>query len=47
VTPRDCLLESCWEVLAELIQTAMRRYGIEKPCELKELTRGKRVDAEA
>ncbi|MWP50336.1 MULTISPECIES: adenylosuccinate lyase [unclassified Gilliamella] len=35
-----------WEVLAEPIQTVMRRYGIEKPYEkLKELTRGKRVDA--
>ena len=33
------------EVLAEPIQTVMRRYGIEKPYEkLKELTRGKRVD---
>ncbi|RKS87229.1 adenylosuccinate lyase [Orbus hercynius] len=36
-----------WEVLAEPIQTVMRRYGIEKPYEkLKELTRGKRVDSE-
>ena len=36
-----------WEVLAEPIQTVMRRYGIEKPYEkLKELTRGKRVDAQ-
>jgi len=34
-----------WEVLAEPIQTVMRRYGIEKPYEkLKELTRGHRVD---
>ena len=33
-----------WEVLAEPIQTVMRRYGIEKPYEkLKELTRGKRI----
>lgn len=39
-------LEHNWEVLAEPIQTVMRRYGIEKPYEkLKELTRGKRVDA--
>ncbi len=39
-------LDSNWEVLAEPIQTVMRRYGIEKPYEkLKELTRGKRVDA--
>ncbi|MFB6421986.1 MAG: adenylosuccinate lyase [Candidatus Malihini olakiniferum] len=35
-----------WEVLAEPIQTVMRRYGIEKPYEkLKELTRGKRLDS--
>jgi len=38
-------LDSNWEVLAEPIQTVMRRYGIEKPYEkLKELTRGHRVD---
>jgi len=38
-------LDKNWEVLAEPIQTVMRRYGIEKPYEkLKELTRGKRVD---
>ncbi|MRT56800.1 adenylosuccinate lyase [Enterobacteriaceae bacterium RIT693] len=47
---RDRLLDELdhnWEVLAEPIQTVMRRYGIEKPYEkLKELTRGKRVDAE-
>ena len=41
-------LEANWEVLAEAIQTVMRRYGIEKPYEkLKELTRGRRVDAAA
>lgn len=40
-------LDNNWEVLAEPVQTVMRRYGIEKPYEkLKELTRGKRVDAE-
>lgn len=40
-------LEQNWEVLAEPIQTVMRRYGIEKPYEkLKELTRGKRIDGE-
>jgi adenylosuccinate lyase len=40
-------LDKNWEVLAEPIQTVMRRYGIEKPYEkLKELTRGKRVDGE-
>ena len=42
----DDLLDN-WEVLAEPIQTVMRRYGIEKPYEkLKELTRGNRVDQE-
>ncbi len=36
------------EVLAEPIQTVMRRYGIEKPYEkLKDLTRGQRIDAES
>ena len=41
-------LNQNWEVLAEPIQTVMRRYGIEKPYEkLKELTRGKRVDEKA
>jgi len=41
-------LDKNWEVLAEPVQTVMRRYGIEKPYEkLKELTRGKRVDGEA
>ncbi|MEW8584142.1 MAG: adenylosuccinate lyase, partial [Candidatus Thiodiazotropha sp.] len=40
-------LEQNWEVLAEPIQTVMRRYGIEKPYEkLKELTRGQRITAE-
>ncbi|QWF72535.1 adenylosuccinate lyase [Methylomonas paludis] len=39
-------LDDNWEVLAEPIQTVMRRYGIEKPYEkLKELTRGQRVTA--
>ncbi|MEG3593756.1 MAG: adenylosuccinate lyase, partial [Pseudomonadota bacterium] len=34
-----------WEVMAEAVQTVMRRYGIEKPYEqLKELTRGKPID---
>jgi len=38
-------LDNNWEVLAEPIQTVMRRYGIEKPYEkLKELTRGKKLD---
>lgn len=40
-------LDHNWEVLAEPVQTVMRRYNIEKPYEkLKELTRGKRVDAQ-
>jgi adenylosuccinate lyase len=38
-------LDHNWEVLAEPIQTVMRRYGIEQPYEkLKELTRGKSVN---
>ncbi|SDB04671.1 Adenylosuccinate lyase [Pseudidiomarina indica] len=41
-------LDSNWELLAEPVQTVMRRYGIEQPYEkLKELTRGKRVDQAA
>ena len=37
-------LDACWEVLAEPVQTVMRRYGIENPYEqLKELTRGKGI----
>jgi adenylosuccinate lyase len=41
-------LDACWEVLAEPIQTVMRRYGIENPYEqLKELTRGKGITKEA
>lgn len=40
-------LEANWEVLAEPIQTVMRRYGLPNPYEqLKALTRGQRVDAE-
>jgi adenylosuccinate lyase len=40
-------LDASWEVLAEPIQTVMRRYNIEKPYEkLKELTRGQRVTVE-
>jgi adenylosuccinate lyase len=39
-------LENSWEVLAEPVQTVMRRYGIENPYEqLKSLTRGKRIQA--
>lgn len=40
-------LDANWELLAEPIQTVMRRYGIENPYEkLKELTRGQRVNRE-
>jgi len=40
-------LDNNWEVLAEPIQTVMRRYGIEQPYEkLKALTRGHKIDAE-
>jgi adenylosuccinate lyase len=40
-------LESSWEVLAEPIQTVMRRYGIANPYEkLKEMTRGKAITRE-
>jgi len=39
-------LNKAWEVLAEPIQTVMRRYGVENPYEkLKALTRGKKIDA--
>ena len=42
----DADLDANWEVLAEPIQTVMRRYGVEKPYEkLKELTRGRRIGA--
>ena len=41
-------LESHWEVLAEAIQTVMRRYGVTDSYEqLKEFTRGKSIDAHA
>ncbi len=41
-------LNNSWEVLAEPIQTVMRRYGIEKPYEkLKDLTRGQSINAES
>lgn len=44
----DADLDASWEVLAEPIQTVMRRYGIENPYEkLKELTRGKAITQEA
>ncbi|MBC7436800.1 MAG: adenylosuccinate lyase [Bdellovibrionales bacterium] len=41
-------LDASWEVLAEPIQTVMRRYGVQGAYEkLKEVTRGKSVTAEA
>ena len=40
-------LDNAWEVLAEPIQTVMRRAGIEQPYEkLKELTRGQKITRE-
>ncbi len=40
-------LDACWEVLAEPVQTVMRRYGVANPYEqLKELTRGKGITRE-
>jgi adenylosuccinate lyase len=40
----DSDLDNSWEVLAEPIQTVMRRYGIDNPYEqLKSLTRGKQI----
>ena len=40
-------LDDSWEVLAEPIQTVMRRYGIEEPYEkLKALTRGQTISPE-
>jgi adenylosuccinate lyase len=41
-------LDGCWEILAEPIQTVMRRYGVENPYEqLKELTRGRAIDGQS
>jgi len=41
-------LDGAWEVLAEPIQTVMRRHGLANPYEqLKELTRGKAITREA
>ncbi|WP_028293457.1 adenylosuccinate lyase [Oceanobacter kriegii] len=41
-------LDNAWEVLAEPIQTVMRRYGIEQPYEkLKAFTRGKAITQDA
>ena len=44
----DTDIDGCWEVLAEPVQTVMRRYGLPQPYEqLKELTRGKGINKEA
>ena len=44
----DADLDAAWEVLAEPVQTVMRRHGIANPYEqLKELTRGKAITREA
>ena len=41
-------LDDCWEVLAEPVQTVMRRFGIENPYEqLKAMTRGKGITRDA
>ncbi len=41
-------LDAAWEVLAEPVQTVMRRFGIENPYEqLKQLTRGKGIQQDA
>ena len=41
-------LEDAWEVLAEPVQTVMRRFGIANPYEqLKDLTRGKGIEKDA
>lgn len=41
-------LDATWEVLAEAVQTVMRRYGVEQPYEkLKALTRGRGISAES
>ena len=44
----DADLDAAWEVLAEPVQTVMRRHGIANPYEqLKELTRGKAITKDA
>ncbi len=41
-------LDAAWEVLAEAIQTVMRRHGLSNPYEqLKALTRGSKIDAQS
>lgn len=44
----DADIDACWEVLAEPVQTVMRRYAVENAYEkLKDLTRGKGITPEA
>jgi len=44
----DADIDACWEVLAEPVQTVMRRYGLPQPYEqLKALTRGRGITREA
>jgi adenylosuccinate lyase len=44
----DADIDSSWEILAEPIQTVLRRYRIDQPYEkLKELTRGKQIDQQS
>ncbi|MCY3687383.1 MAG: adenylosuccinate lyase [Gammaproteobacteria bacterium] len=44
----DADIDGCWEILAEAIQTVMRRHDVPEPYEkLKELTRGRKVDEAA
>jgi adenylosuccinate lyase len=41
-------LDATWEVLGEAVQSVMRVHGLDQPYErLKELTRGRRIDAES
>jgi len=44
----DADIDQCWEILAEPVQTVMRRHGLPQPYEqLKALTRGKGITEEA
>src|SRR5690606_15003856 len=41
-------IDQCWEVLAEPVQTVMRRHGLPEPYEqLKALTRGRGITQDA
>ncbi|MDY0308702.1 MAG: adenylosuccinate lyase [Castellaniella sp.] len=44
----DADIDACWEILAEPVQTVMRRHGLPQPYEqLKSLTRGKGITEQA